>query len=86
MNFTLVLYVSGNNYVLDELYLGWLKWTEKYHPSLNIGQTINTKTNNLKFITSSKSSSNAKSEVLPNFFDLRDVDNKNNYLTPVKHQ
>ena len=79
-----VLYVSGNNYVLDELYLGWLKWTEKYHPSLTIGGTSNIKTNNIKTVSFFKSSSNAKSEVLPERFDLRDMDKK--YVTPIKNQ
>ena len=75
------LYVSNNNYIFDDLYVGWLKWTENYHHALNIGGT-----NTIKSVISSQSSSKASSENLPESFDLRDVDGKYNYVTPVKHQ
>ena len=75
------LYVSNNNYVLDDLYVGWLKWTENYHPTLNIEGT-----NNIKSVISSQSSSKASSDNLPKSFDLRKVDGKYNYVTPIRSQ
>lgn len=75
------LYVSNNNYILDDLYVGWLKWTENYHPALNIGGT-----NAIESVISSQSSSKASSENLPESFDLRNVDGKYNYVTPIRNQ
>jgi len=65
-----------DKYSIDEMYLGWLKWEEKYQLSLNPSDKVD-------FINSTVFTSN--SSILPPTFDLRNV-NGNNYVTPIKDQ
>ena len=75
-----MLYSHNGNAYVDELYLGWLKNVEEYHPSLNIDGT-----NTPIYVTSLQSSSQSSSSSLPSSFDLRNV-NGQNYVTPIRDQ
>lgn len=74
-----VIYQQNNNLLLDEYYLGWLKWNEQYKLSLDLAIG----SDNLNH-TSYSSVSYADSN-LPFYFDLRN-DNGSNYVTPIKNQ
>ena len=75
-----MLYSHNGNAYVDELYLGWLKNVEEYHPSLNIDGT-----NTPIYVTSLQSSFQSSSSSLPSSFDLRNV-NGQNYVTPIRDQ